>query len=154
MCEATSISSAAFLGSCFSSQELCSYLLWSFSGGPGVFPSIPDQDVATSILLPLINVKTNGVLSPDWITPVMFFTMILCMGSLRTLMLRCVVHYRNLRLVCLQFQQVWLLLKENKTVMLTMMTLCRLLEVSLSPWWLSPWVCDLLLVILSCRILL
>ena len=32
--------------------------------------------------------------------------------------------------------------------------LCRLLEVSLSPWWLSAWVCGLLLVILSCRILL
>ena len=41
-----------------------------------------------------------------------------------------------------------------KTRMLTMMSLCRLLEVSLSPWWLSPWVCGLLLVILSCRILL
>ena len=46
--EATSTSSAAFLCSCFSSQELYYHLLQSFSGGPDVFPSIPDQDVATN----------------------------------------------------------------------------------------------------------
>ena len=63
--EATSTSSAAFLGSCFSSQELCYRLLQSFSGGPDVFPSIPDQDVATSILLPLINSDSL----PDLIHP-------------------------------------------------------------------------------------
>ena len=44
--EATITSSAAFLDSCFSSQELCYCLLQSFSGGPDVFPSIPDQDAA------------------------------------------------------------------------------------------------------------
>ena len=63
--EATSTSSAAFLGSCFSSQELCYRLLQSFSEGPDVFPSIPDQDVATSILLPLINSDSL----PDLIHP-------------------------------------------------------------------------------------
>ena len=63
--EATSTSSAAFLGSCFSSQELYYRLLQSFSGGPDMFPSIPDQDVATSILLPLINSDSL----PDLIHP-------------------------------------------------------------------------------------
>ena len=58
-------SSAAFLGSCFSSQELCYRLLQYFSGGPDVFPSIPDQDIATSILLPLINSDSL----PDLIHP-------------------------------------------------------------------------------------
>ena len=53
LCEATSTSSAACLGSCFSSQELCYHLLQSFSEGPDMFPSIPDQDAATSVLLPL-----------------------------------------------------------------------------------------------------
>ena len=43
---------------------------------------------------------------------------------------------------------------EKKTRMLTTMSLCRLLEVSLFPWWLSRWVCGLLLVVLSCTILL
>ena len=98
----------------------------------------------------LVAVKSNSVLAPDWITRVMFFTLALCMGSLHTSILLCVVCYRNLCWVGLQFQQVWLLLREKKTRMLTMMSLCRLLEVSLSPWWLSPWVCGLLLVVLSC----
>ena len=40
-------------------------MLQSFSGGPDVFPSIPDQDVATSILLPLINSDSL----PDLIHP-------------------------------------------------------------------------------------
>ena len=50
MHEANSASSTPFLGS----QELCSHLLMSFSGGPDMFPSIPSQDVVASILLPLI----------------------------------------------------------------------------------------------------
>ena len=63
--ETTSTSSAALLGSCFSSQELCSHLIRSFSGGPDMFPFIPDQDVATSILLPWI----NSDFFPDLIQP-------------------------------------------------------------------------------------